>query len=272
MRSFREVFDHPHGGKGAGERLLAITQGRRTAAEYALEFRTLAAQTNWITDTLKTLFRKGLNHDLQAELACRDDGEDFNDFIELTIRIDNLIRARRPLHRSSIRPVPSTSVKDEPVQVNRYRLTPEERNHRIIQRLCLYCGQPGHMRSSCPSRPVSKEQQSVSHTANTFSSEMCFTVPVTLNVNDHVFTTTTLVDSGAAGNFVLLGFTQQNGISLIKYISPLTVETIDGKPLGSDGVSAITQELVLNRGLLHSETIQFYVLPTANTSIILGLP
>lgn len=31
------------------------------------------------------MFRKGLNHELQAELACRDDGKDFDQFIELTI-------------------------------------------------------------------------------------------------------------------------------------------------------------------------------------------
>lgn len=57
-----------------------------------------------------------------------------------------------------------------------------------------------------------------------------------------------------------LGFARQNGITLIKDISPLPIETIDGKPLGSGRVSAITQELVLNTGLLHSETIQFCLL------------
>lgn len=53
------------------ELLLALHQGKQTAAEYALTFRTLAAQTTWVDDTLKLLFRKGLNMELQSELACR---------------------------------------------------------------------------------------------------------------------------------------------------------------------------------------------------------
>ncbi len=56
---FREVFEHPAEGRGAGEQPLALSQGRRTAADYALSFHTLAAQTTWVEDTLKLLFRKG---------------------------------------------------------------------------------------------------------------------------------------------------------------------------------------------------------------------
>lgn len=74
LQNFREVFDHPTGGKSAGEHLLVLTQGEGTAAEFALAFRTLAAQTTWVEDTLKLLFCRGLNADLQAELACRDEG------------------------------------------------------------------------------------------------------------------------------------------------------------------------------------------------------
>lgn len=67
-----EVFEHSKEGKGAGDRLLKLTQGRSTAAEYALTFRTLAAQTDWTHGALKVIFRRGLSHELQAELACRD--------------------------------------------------------------------------------------------------------------------------------------------------------------------------------------------------------
>ncbi len=104
LHHFREVFDHPAEGRGAGEQLLALSQGRRTAAEYALTFRTLAAQTTWVEDTLKLLFRKRLNAELQSELACRDEGNTLGQFIELTIHLDNLIRSRR-----TARPTPPRS-------------------------------------------------------------------------------------------------------------------------------------------------------------------
>ncbi len=94
MQQFREVFDHAVDGKEVGEQLLALRQGSSTAADYALTFRTLAAQTGWANDPLKLLFRKGLTTDLQSELACRDEGRTLEQFIELTIRIDNLMRSR----------------------------------------------------------------------------------------------------------------------------------------------------------------------------------
>lgn len=113
LQRFREFFDHPKEGKSAGDRLLELSQGKRTVAEYALSFRTLAAQSSWLSDTLKVLFRRGLNHELQSELACRDEGRDLDQFIELAIKIDNLIRS-----------VPVSTVTDEtePTQVNSYHL------------------------------------------------------------------------------------------------------------------------------------------------------
>ncbi|MGL4600325.1 MAG: reverse transcriptase domain-containing protein, partial [Plesiomonas sp.] len=53
VQRFREVFEHPEGGRDASDQLLTLRQGRNTAAEFALSFRTLAAQTTWVDDTLK---------------------------------------------------------------------------------------------------------------------------------------------------------------------------------------------------------------------------
>ncbi|MGL5901107.1 MAG: DUF4939 domain-containing protein, partial [Cetobacterium sp.] len=165
LRHFREVFEHAEGGKEAGELLLGLRQGRQTAADYALTFRTLAAQTSWVGDTLKLLFRKGLNTELQSELACRDEGRSLNSYMELAIRVDNLIRSRRPARNAVITstPLPTPAATEtEPMQIVSTRLSSEERERRIQQRLCLYCGQPGHMRSSCPTRPPSRASSMVS--------------------------------------------------------------------------------------------------------------
>ncbi len=107
LQRFKEVFDHSAGGRSAGEQLLALSQGKTTAAEYALAFRTLAAQTTWVEDTLKLLFRWGLNVDLQAELACHDEGRNLSHFIELTIQIDNLMRSGRYSHSQCFKPFTS---------------------------------------------------------------------------------------------------------------------------------------------------------------------
>lgn len=70
LQRFREIFEHPEGGMRADDQLLALSQGRSTAAEYALTFRTLSAQTDWVESTLKLLFRKGLSLELQSELVA----------------------------------------------------------------------------------------------------------------------------------------------------------------------------------------------------------
>ncbi len=131
LHHFREVFEHPAEGRGAGEQLLALSQGRRTAADYALSFRTLAAQTTWVEDTLKLLFRRGLNTELQSELACRDEGRTLSQFIELTIHIDNLIRSRRTV-RSAPRSPPRSQNAVEPMQLGFTPLTPQERERRML--------------------------------------------------------------------------------------------------------------------------------------------
>lgn len=71
----------------------------------------------------------------------REDGTAFpssDQFIELTIQIDNLIRLRRSNTRSTPR-VPVSAVTDEtkPMQVNSYHLSAEERDRRLAQCLCL---------------------------------------------------------------------------------------------------------------------------------------
>lgn len=110
----------------------------------------------------------------------------------------------------------------------------------------------------------------VSFSFDALNSEMCITVPITLNINGQCISTTALLDSGAAGNFMSHGIAQQHCI--IKFSSSLTVEVIDSRPLGTGLMSALMQELVRQTGLLHSETTQFYILPTSTTTVILGLP
>lgn len=92
------------------------------------------------------------------------------------------------------------------------------------------------------------------------------------HANGHQVSTCALVDSGAAGNFISKDFALSHNITLIRCISPLTVEAIDRRPLGSGKVTHITQELHLRTGALHGENIQFYVLNTSHVPVILGLP
>ncbi len=60
LQCFRVVFDLPVGGDGVGEQILTLKQGRNTAVQFTLAFRTLAAQTGWPDDPVKAAFSQGI--------------------------------------------------------------------------------------------------------------------------------------------------------------------------------------------------------------------
>ena len=56
-------------------------------AHFAIEFRTLASERGWNTETLVTTFHHGLYNSVKDQL-----GEDLEPLITLAIRIDNRLR------------------------------------------------------------------------------------------------------------------------------------------------------------------------------------
>lgn len=131
----------PTSGKEPGKLLLSLRQGGSSAVDYTLSFRTLAAQTGWEEDPLKLLYCNGLNPDLQSELACQDEGKSLSQFMDLTIHLDKLMRARRVPHLHRSTETLSASQESESMQISYTRLIPEERERRLRNCLCLYCGQ-----------------------------------------------------------------------------------------------------------------------------------
>ena len=56
----RRVFDHPVRGKEASSRLLSLRQGSDSVAQFALNFRILAAESGWDETALQSVF-EGIN-------------------------------------------------------------------------------------------------------------------------------------------------------------------------------------------------------------------
>lgn len=57
---FQRVFEHAPEEGEVSKHLLTLSQGNRRAAEYALEFCTLAVGSGWNELALKAAFRRGL--------------------------------------------------------------------------------------------------------------------------------------------------------------------------------------------------------------------
>ena len=184
----KKVFDHPVKGKEAVGQMLRLRQGTQSASQYALEFRILAAESGWNDTALQGIFLKGLSEELKDELATRDEPDSLEALIHLTIRLDNRIRERRrekfqgqrsrslasaPATQVAIFPPtiaspsssptadtgPPASTAEEPMQLGRAKLSPEERQRRFMNRLCIYCGQKGHYRAQCPKAPKGQAHQ-----------------------------------------------------------------------------------------------------------------
>nr|AAC33525.1 gag polyprotein [Takifugu rubripes] len=190
-REFKAVFEHPTYGEDAASRLLALQQGSRSVAEYTLEFRILAAESRWGETALRSAYRRGLSEAIK-DLIVRDRPSSLNELITLSLQMDERLRERRQeraqraggstrqlSHRTSSAPDfsltstaappphillqspahPSPRVGEEPMQIGRSRLSRQEREQRLRDQLCLYCGNNGHFIQACPVRPKGPAHQ-----------------------------------------------------------------------------------------------------------------
>ena len=94
LEEFRRVFDHPTSGADAAGRLYSIKQGGRSIADYALEFRTLAADSRWDDVALRSAYRWGLSEEIK-DLLLRDRPTSLNDLASLAYQMDERLRERR---------------------------------------------------------------------------------------------------------------------------------------------------------------------------------
>ena len=178
------IFDHPVASSDASNCLLSLRQGSLSAANYSVEFRTLATELGWGEKALQSIFLKGLNEAVKDSLVGRAETADLQGLIALAIKVDNRLRERRRerlsgpragfgeaiTSRLSSRPPEeisndtknafSSSRPEEPMQLGQIRLTPTERDQRIRGGLCLYCEESGHQLATCPQRLNLRAHQS----------------------------------------------------------------------------------------------------------------
>ncbi len=154
-----KIFDRSVFGREASRLLTTLHQGRRSVADFAIEFRTLATTCEWNEPALVARFLEGLNMDLKEEIYARGPPAQLDQLIELGIRLDRCFEQRRRVRGPVSRPletltpavVSSPLCSDpEPMQRGGVHISAEERERRIRSRLCLYCGANGHFAASCP--------------------------------------------------------------------------------------------------------------------------
>ncbi|KAL0146466.1 hypothetical protein M9458_058229 [Cirrhinus mrigala] len=246
ISEMKRVFYHPASRGDANYHLLRLSQGTRSVSEFAIEFRTLATEAGWNSQALRAAFHNALSPEIKDELAFRDPAPDLESLIDVATRVDHRLRERqqeRQLETKQYKTIeqacpitPTLNDLEEPMQLGRARLTQAERDRRMRERCCLYCGKP-----------------------------------VTISQGDQQHQLQAFIDSGAAGNFMDVDVAKDLGIKTLTLQRALSITALDGRPLGSGQVSESTTPLLLRIGQ-HQEKIQFFLTQSPELPLVLGYP
>jgi len=172
------IFDHDAHGQDAAAALSALQQGSDSVADYANEFRILAARCGWNESALYSAFRRGLGETTKDALSGREAPDSLNRLISQAIALDERARERKrerahhqlgPVATTTVKPPPppppvqyhpvpvvagpSGSTGEEPMQLGRARtgrITSSEHAHRRREGLCMFCASPAHTIAYCP--------------------------------------------------------------------------------------------------------------------------
>jgi Ty3 transposon capsid-like protein len=161
------TFGDPDEGLTAATKIYKLTQ-TRSVADYVSEFQRLSSQLTWNEDALRDLFFQGLKPAIQNTIIRGIMPTSLKDMIRVANNLDSRLMQHRPHNtpwqpsrhsaRSSQNPdameldALSYSTKANPAPASsspRGPLTQEEKQHRMDNNLCLYCGKAGHSVKEC---------------------------------------------------------------------------------------------------------------------------
>jgi hypothetical protein len=112
-------------------------------------------------------------------------------------------------------------------------ISPVEKKRRIAEKLCLYCGDPGHELSSCPKRKDNKALNMLELSIADNKGDLPIYLPISLKVRTKGITydvaVSALLDSGATSNFISENLVRSREIDVKKLDCPVSVRLADGR-------------------------------------------
>ncbi|CAL9698545.1 unnamed protein product [Knipowitschia caucasica] len=289
IRTFNHIFQTITPGREAAKALVTLRQGRRSVLDYALEFCTISADSGWNQLALVDAFLNGLSETIKDYLTSLDLPTELEALIALTSKIDKRLsereraRCRQALslqRRVSVRervppssaPVPLPALdSEEPMQIGRTHLSPAERQRRLDEGRCIYCGQLGHFLASCPvKRNVGLKPTTLVSSA---AVKDCFKRKLTkvqLISTSCSRSLPALIDSGADANFIDSSLVKELGLSRLPLSQPMTATALDGRLLCT--ITHYTCPLKLQFPDSHVEEVNFHIFESALHPLILGYP
>ncbi|KAK3528947.1 hypothetical protein QTP70_014160 [Hemibagrus guttatus] len=137
----------------------------------------------------------------------------------------------QPLFPSVLRQPGSVSHPEpdnEPMQIENSRLLSAERQRRLTQNLCLYCGHAWHYISECPTRPG---RPMVSVIMPMLNKMKPLTIVVHLTAANFCLPANALLNSGSTGNFISRALCRQLQLKTTATPKIYQIHSVTGKPL-----------------------------------------
>lgn len=95
LSKFGAVFDKGSNAEAAGHRLLNLKQGKHSISSFAIEIWTLAKETEWGQEMLKSALFNNVNKELKDELIMCELPTSLDAIMTLWIQVDNWLQAHR---------------------------------------------------------------------------------------------------------------------------------------------------------------------------------
>lgn len=144
LLKFRSVFDKGSSAAAAGHWLLNLKQGKRSMADYSIDFGILAEETGWGQEALMRALLNNVCEALMSELMLRELPSSLDALMTLWIRVDEHLRAHWSTQDPPFRDLPARGAamreprtpdelghgggEEEPMQLGCSRLSAAERN------------------------------------------------------------------------------------------------------------------------------------------------
>lgn len=283
-----KTFDPVSSEREKARELNGLRQGGESVSDYAVRFWTLAAESGWNEVALYDVFLKGLAGHVQERLLPLDLPSDLDSLIALAIRTDNRLREFKvsrggcqqrsdhpqqppafpgfaPCLSSSALPLPPHPAgSEEPMQLGRAQLTQAERQRRLKEGRCFYCGESGHLVATCPTKAARVVRQS-----STSGSTARNLTSIKVTHNTTVTELKVLIYSGADESLMDWGLARRLRVKTETVSRPIRARALNGNLLFT--ITHITEPIALTIDN-HNELMSFYLFHSPAHTMILGHP
>ncbi|KAK4683623.1 hypothetical protein P7C73_g6615, partial [Tremellales sp. Uapishka_1] len=167
-QEFLKIFGDSDIIETSRQKLKSLRQ-TKSVTSYSTEFTRYSAYLHWGDEALRHAYFDGLKEDVKDKLLTPNEFASLADLVDASIKWDNLLYQRRrsvvprafaqtstivTQSRQTVPPSRPVSTTHVPMEIDAVQprfspLTPEEREHRFKNKLCMYCGKPGHVAKDC---------------------------------------------------------------------------------------------------------------------------